>query len=208
MTQQERRGDWFVTYSGRQFWPFDARVEEIFIDDIAHSLSLQTRWNGHCTRFYSIAEHSIACAETAYRQYSIMSRSEDIRAIWRWCLLHDAAEAYLGDIIRPIKRFLFITGQHGEEPLRAFENHILKLIAERFGLPWPMPEAVHEIDNRMLVTEARALTRFIVEDEHWVNQKSWAHIQGYEDLELRERSMEQTRDHFLELFHRYFPRHV
>jgi len=55
----QRNGDWIQTFSGLQFWPLDPRPDEINIEDIAHALSLQCRFGGHCNRFYSVADHSI-----------------------------------------------------------------------------------------------------------------------------------------------------
>lgn len=168
MADEERKGDWFVTFTGRRFYAFDARVEDIDIKDIAHSLALQTRWNGHCQTFYSVASHSLACARAAEKVPS----SLDIVA---WALMHDAAEAYIGDIIRPIKRSLRV----GDDSFTdAVEMPLLKLIAEKFNLPWPIPEMVFEIDNRMLVTEALYLTNYGKAD-HWVTEKPWADIKPY-----------------------------
>lgn len=94
MQTPRRYGDWMQTYSGRQFWPLDARHEEIEIADIAHSLSMQCRFGGHTDRFYSVAEHS-----------ELVSRVIDPRFALEG-LLHDGQEAYLSDVIRPIKRYL------------------------------------------------------------------------------------------------------
>lgn len=44
----ERKGDWFLTYTGIHFYPMDPRPEEVCIEDIAHALALQCRFNGHC----------------------------------------------------------------------------------------------------------------------------------------------------------------
>lgn len=55
----DRRGDWIQTFTGRRFWPLDPRPEDVCIEDIAHALSLKCRFGGHCTRFYSVAEHSV-----------------------------------------------------------------------------------------------------------------------------------------------------
>lgn len=211
-----RNGDWFVTFTGRRFYPFDARLEDIDIVDIAHSLSLQTRWMGHCKTFYSIASHSLACARVAEQQgLAHMQRennpgiSSDDMDVMRWCLMHDASEAYVGDIIRPIKRSLVVVeGKLFEpntvlEPFKAYEDTLHRLIAERFGLPWPIPEAVHEIDNRMLVTEAKYLTNY-PSAEHWIHEKNWAHIKPYAgDHVLLYQTMELAEEKFLVLAQEY-----
>ncbi|MBU1891206.1 phosphohydrolase [Patescibacteria group bacterium] len=217
----QRKGDWFVTYTGKQFWPFDARVDDICIEDIAHSLALQTRWNGHCSTFYSIADHSVACADIAYDQYRIISRAESTKDIWRWALMHDAAEAYIGDIVSPIKRYLLcadrdsvtsylehdlVTVEGLVLPIKAVETRLLGLIAEKFGLPEGIPGAVHMIDRRMLVTEALQLTNYNAEPDHWVKQKPWSDFEPY-DVKLPMRSPVDAEAAFLEAFQRWFPRH-
>jgi hypothetical protein len=128
-----RRGDWMQTYTGKQFWPTDPRPEEVDIRDVAHALSLMCRYNGHCLRFYSVAEHSVHVAEAAPAELKLVA------------LLHDASEAYLADIIRPVKPFL--------ENYGAVENRLMLAIAQRFQIAWPMPETVKRIDNAILVDE-------------------------------------------------------
>ena len=86
-----------TTYSGRAFDPIHPCAEEIDVRDIAHALSLLCRANGHFPTFYSIAQHSLHCAEeAAARGYSVRIRLA--------CLLHDASEAYLSDLTRPVKQ--------------------------------------------------------------------------------------------------------
>jgi 5'-deoxynucleotidase YfbR-like HD superfamily hydrolase len=218
-----RKGDWFVTFTGRRFYPLDAQVEDIDIRDIAHSLAMQTRWMGHCKNFYSIASHSLACARIAELEQGYEPRVEGAKAseLMKWCLMHDAAEAYTGDIIRPIKGHLFVCDDLGVVlhdldrddviidaevlPFKALEARLLMLIAERFGLPWPMPEAVKEIDNRMLVTEAYYLTNY-EREEHWIYEKNWAHIKPYADNHvLMYQTMEEAEKAFLRLAKEYLP---
>lgn len=217
---ETRKGDWFVTFTGRRFYPLDPRVEDIDIRDIAHSLALQTRWNGHCKNFYSVASHSLACL----RVVEEMNKARDVvegegaaeqERAWadeaRWALMHDAAEAYTGDIIRPLKRSLVTWDADGVfAPFgKVVEEPLLQLIAERFGLPWPIPQAVHEIDNRMLVTEAVNLTNYWgdrYEDghQHWIYEKPWASIKPYAgDHVLIHQTMEAAEKAFLELAKEY-----
>lgn len=86
-----------TTYSKVQFDTLNPREEDIRIEDIAHALSLMTRGNGHIPEFFSVAQHSLQCAREALaRHYS----AQVVMA----CLLHDASEAYLSDITRPVKR--------------------------------------------------------------------------------------------------------
>ncbi len=84
------------TISHIRFDPTQPKSEDIEITDIAHALSLLTRANGHFSVFFSVARHSINCAlEARNRGYS--------KRVQLLCLLHDAAEAYIGDMTRPLK---------------------------------------------------------------------------------------------------------
>jgi len=130
-----RIGDWMQTFSGRQFWPLDPRPEEIFIEDIAHALSMACRYAGHCKRFYSVAEHSVLVSWHLPRELRL------------WGLLHDASEAYLVDVPRPLKPSL--PGYYD------LEAAVMAQVCERFGLPVEMPPRVKEIDNRILVDESQ-----------------------------------------------------
>ena len=142
-TEQERFGGWMQTYTGRAVYPLDLRPEDIDIRDIAHSLSLQCRYAGHVRQFYSVAEHSVHVA-----RWVLEETIDGFVAIE--ALLHDATEAYLVDVPRPIKPFL--TGY------KEAERRVSHAIAERFGLDMAgHPEIVHEADNRILHDERAAL---------------------------------------------------
>ncbi len=136
-TASERHGDFMQVYSGRQFWPMDPKPEEIHIEDIAHSLSLQCRYAGHCVKFYSVAEHSVLLAGWLLPRYGA--------EIALWGLLHDASEAYLVDVPRPLKPFL-----HG---YKEAEARVMAAVAQRFGLAPDMPPPVHVADNRIVADE-------------------------------------------------------
>lgn len=131
------RGDWIETYSGRKFHPLDPRPEDVEIEDIAHSLAMQCRFNGHCRFFYSVAEHSVLVARHVE---SVAGREAAL-----WALLHDAAEAYVTDVPRPIKPMLRGYGE--------IEGRVMAAIAQRFGLPAVMPREVKEADRRILTDE-------------------------------------------------------
>ncbi|RWN51462.1 MAG: hypothetical protein EOS04_24140 [Mesorhizobium sp.] len=126
------------TYTARQFWPLDARPDEVHIEDIAHALSLQCRYAGHCLKFYSVAEHSVMLA----RWLTEMGESDETALTG---LLHDATEAYLVDMPRPVKRSL--------NDYRLHEAVLWKVVAERYGLPEVMPAIVHEADDRIIADE-------------------------------------------------------
>ncbi|RJR26517.1 phosphohydrolase [candidate division WWE3 bacterium] len=123
------------TFTGRKVTVFNPKPSDIVIEDIAASLSKVCRFTGHCSRFYSVAEHSV--------YVSRIVPPEDAK----WGLLHDATEAYLGDLVRPIKR----------QPEMAFyrtaENNFQKCIAQVFGLTPEIPDSVIKADNNLLLTE-------------------------------------------------------
>lgn len=136
----DRKGDWMQTYTGRQFWPVDPRADEVCIEDIAHALSLQCRFAGHCKTFYSVAEHSWRVSEIGGPENSL------------WKLLHDSAEAYLVDLPTPVK--------HASEMgtvYQKIEQRLMRVIAERFCLLWPEPADVKIADKFMLHWEQRDL---------------------------------------------------
>ena len=85
-----------ATYTGKMFDPLDPDPALIDIRDIAHALSLLCRANGHFPTFYSVAQHSLACCREA-RERGLSKRLQLA------CLLHDASEAYLSDVTRPVK---------------------------------------------------------------------------------------------------------
>ncbi|ALA16115.1 MULTISPECIES: hypothetical protein [unclassified Chelatococcus] len=134
-----RKGDWMQTYTGRQFWPLDPRPDDVDIDDIAHALGNLCRYNGHCRAFYSVAEHSVLVAERASPPNKLAA------------LLHDAAEAYLCDLPRPVKRSVSGYAEAEEAVERA--------IAAKFGVPHPWPAEVKDLDNRILHDEKAQLMR-------------------------------------------------
>lgn len=122
--------------------------EEIDIEDIAHSLAHQCRFLGHTDGHYSIAQHSVLVS-------TLVPAADAL-----WGLLHDAAEAYLGDLPAPIKR---------EPEMRVYrdaEDRLLGAIAERFGLPSLMPDSVKQADRLVLATEFRDVT--LIDDLDWI----------------------------------------
>lgn len=123
--------------SGRKVNPLRLTADEVSIDDIAHSLARLCRFNGHVSGFLSVARHSLWVAE---RLREVGRTDLELTG-----LLHDAAEAYLGDMIRPLK--------HGDvgEVYRVAEERVEAAVAERFGLEHPWPAAVKEADTWVLL---------------------------------------------------------
>jgi uncharacterized protein len=143
---------WIQTYTGRQFWPLDPNPEDVHIDDIAHALGNMCRFNGHCKRFYSVAEHSIGVTDVALRLP--FAKQLDISAkvhYARLALLHDATEAYLPDVTRPIKP--------SWPDFPVIEHRVLRAVLSAMDVPWNDEhwEHVKYADDIMLATEARDL---------------------------------------------------
>ncbi len=121
---------------GFMSFPFP-KVEQIKIEDIARGLSQICRFGGQTRCFYSVAEHSVRVSEFSDRQDALAG------------LLHDAAEAYIGDLPSPIKVHL-----PGYQEL---ETRIWKEIAFKFSLLQKLPESVKQADYFMLAVESRDL---------------------------------------------------
>ena len=144
---EPRRGNWARVVSGGRFYPLDPRPEEIHIGDIAHALSNVGRFGGHTIRFYSVAQHSVLVSKL------LGEAGHPPDTILRG-LLHDAAEAYIGDMIRPLKL------SPEMDPFRAAEYHIMRCVFSRSDLVAEHDGAdslVHWADDVALATEARDL---------------------------------------------------
>ena len=138
-TDVPRVGGWLQSFSGAQLWPLDPRPGDFKMVDIAAGLSKACRFNSQCLRFMSVAEHSVLMSRHAKRINKPHLRP--------WCTMHDAAEHVLVDWPRPMK---------DEWPeYREVEKRNQMVIAEQFGLPWPMPDGVKDLDNRILLDEVR-----------------------------------------------------
>lgn len=119
-----------ITVSGRIIDLFDPKPEDFDINDIAHGLSNTCRWNGHTGEFFSVAQHCVLGLEVC---------PDNRKAQW---LLHDAEEAYFGDIITPIKNLLPDIEQASER--------LRRVIYKQFGVEYLYDDIVREVDKRML----------------------------------------------------------
>lgn len=135
---------YITTYTGVHFYPLEPDPEDIRIEDIAHALSMHCRANGHYKYFYSVADHCIDCAVEAE------ARGMDAY-VSLLCLLHDAAEAYISDIPRPVKRDL--------NGIYEIEDRIANMVYIKFAGRVPEGnefEIMREIDDAMLYHEFKA----------------------------------------------------
>ena len=141
------------TRHGRSVHVFDPQPEEFDIRDIAYALSMQCRFNGHIKQFYSVAQHSVYVSRAA--GYTNVPQAR------LWGLMHDASEAYIGDMPTPVKKWL--------PDFCAVEKNIEDAICLKFGIE-RTPEiqmTVKECDRLLLVYEAKELHPYFDGIENW-----------------------------------------
>ena len=142
--------------SGGYFDFTDPEGSPILIQDIAHALSHVCRFTGHTRHFYSVAQHSVLVSQIVPPQDAMAA------------LLHDATEAYLGDVSRPLKSLL--------PDYKALEARVEAAIFKRFSLPATLPASVHHADAVLLLTEKRDLMP---------DSEPWPGFDGVEPLPMR-----------------------
>lgn len=130
-----------MTASGEDFWFLNPAPETILIEDIAAALSKICRYTGHCRHFYSVAQHSVIVSHLVPEEQALEG------------LLHDASEAYLGDMSAPLKRQL--------PEYQEIEGIVESAIAKKFGLMYNLdlgwPSAVKRADIQVLALEKKLL---------------------------------------------------
>lgn len=139
--QHVANDSWIQTRTGIAFPLLSAEPSDVHLQDIAHALSNLCRFTGHVTSFYSVAQHSVHVSHLVPPEYALAG------------LMHDATEAYLGDVSTPLKTLL--------PTYTAIEHNLERVIAQAFGLPWPAPAAqrtaIRQADLVALATERRDL---------------------------------------------------
>jgi hypothetical protein len=138
---KDGKGSWLQTGSGGRVSVLDPRPEEFRLDDIARATAKLCRFNGHCIDFYSVAQHCVLGAKFALKNISYFVAKE--------FLLHDATEAYVGDMIRPVKIMIPEFG--------VVEDRFTVAIGKKFNTPTKMSPECHLIDNIMVTWEKRDL---------------------------------------------------
>lgn len=143
---------WIQTFTGKAVDPLNLRPEDIDIRDIAHALSMQCRYAGHTKYFYSVAEHSVLMSQyfldTYWNEGAGETSGEGLR-LAKIALMHDATEAYLSDMVRPVKDRM--------PEYQAAEDRAWSLIAQKFDLPLVLPTEVKRADTMILNDERAAL---------------------------------------------------
>jgi hypothetical protein len=145
-TDTYRAATFIETYTGRAFWPLDPvrSKDALSVIDIAHALANQCRYSGHVRWFYSVAQHCCLLASFAVEQRG----ADPLTALQ--ILMHDAPEAYLVDIPRPVKQYM--------PQYRVWDHAINDVIREWMG--WsgiPIPEIIDDLDSRIIVDERAQL---------------------------------------------------
>lgn len=169
-----------TTIGGRKFNPLSPSLNNIDIEDIAHSLSLICRANGHFKQFFSVARHCINCAKEA----KVRGHSPKIQML---CLLHDATEAYVGDMTRPLKLQL--------DYYCECEDRLYSTILKALDITPPTEEekaVIKAIDDCMLYHEFRTFNGDCLFDE-----APPIHIK----IEDSERTFAETKTDYLVLYH-------
>ena len=169
--------DYIETGTGIAFHFLDPQPDEIFIWDIAWSLSNQCRYTGHVTSFYSVAEH--CCLLFDYAKSTGITDKTFLRTL----LMHDASEAYLTDIARPIKAHI--------PDYKKLEVKIEEAIANKYDLTYPYPPEVRELDTRILMDERSQAMKpsnnvwGVVADPLGVKLNFWKPDEAYDEYRKR-----------------------
>ena len=176
-----------LTNTGGYFKFLEPWSSDFDIETIAHALSHICRFTGHTRVFYSVAQHSVITSHLVPAEHQLAA------------LLHDAAEAFLGDVSKPLKGLLPDYG--------ALEKKIEPAVFARFGLPETLDKSIKHADLVMLLTEARDLM-----PEH--DNAAWALRMGATPLEgtiepwSSERAKTESLQRYIELTESYAPREV
>lgn len=125
-----------MLHSGKLFDIANPEGSEISVDDVAHGLAHTCRYAGQCDGFFSVAEHSVLVSQ--------VTTGDKLAA-----LFHDAAEAFIGDMSRPLKYML--------PEYKAIERRIEKAIFDQFGIPWPATIEIKAADHSVMAAEQNVL---------------------------------------------------
>lgn len=166
-------GPTILIANGTYFDFLDPESASFGIEDVAHGLSHICRFAGQCREFYSVAEHSVYVSLLVPPEHAFAA------------LLHDAAEAFIGDVAKPLKDLL--------PEYKAIEDRVEKAVLGRFGLSKPLHPSVKEADIVMLATEQRALMR---------NDDDWQYTHGRQpaNIEIKALPPAEARALFLSRF--------
>ncbi|WP_262027603.1 YfbR-like 5'-deoxynucleotidase [Microvirga sp. Mcv34] len=149
-------GPTIILHSGAYFDLLDPENSAFTIEDIAHGLSNTCRFAGQCSHFYSVAQHSVYASQIVPEEHAFAA------------LMHDAAEAFIGDVTKPLKDLL--------PEYREIEERVEAAIFKRFGIVAPLDPSVKEADLVLLATEQRQLLN---------NRDTWGTVEGRKALDRK-----------------------
>ena len=163
------------TYLGHRFYLTRPHIDDVAIEDIAHGLAYQCRFNGQTRDFYSVAQHSLMVMQLVPEEHRLAA------------LLHDAAEAYLGDMVKPLKNLF--------PAFSEIEAQVMAIIGQRFDVELAqLHPSIKQADLIALATEKRDLMPHSTEP--------WAYLAGVEPVSENIRPMppELAKMAFLDAF--------
>lgn len=173
-------GGWMQTRAGLAYFHENPTVDSIRIADIAHALSNICRFGGHTSRFYSVAEHSVLVSQVVPAEHAFVA------------LMHDATEAYVCDVPRPLKKML-------GKVYADLEALAWDAICVKYGMDTDLPPCVKEADNAVLLAEKAAL--LLPAPLPW----SWADGLLPADVKVRALQPKQAKAVFLNRFTELMP---
>ena len=165
-----------ILLASGNYFDFDAPDSSVFtIEDIAHALSLICRFGGHCSRHYSVAQHSVHVSQFVPPQHAYQG------------LMHDAPEFAVGDVAKPLKVMC--------PDYVVIEKRVEAAVFRRFNVATPLPLTIKDADGRMLATEQRQLMH---------NADDWHHTHGKApyDFQIPVWTPAEARVRFLEAYYR------
>jgi len=155
MSETKSKITHITTYTGKVFDFLNPKPEMVCIEDIAHALANICRYTGHVKQFYSVAQHSVLMANADLPGDPLVR------------LLHDSAEAYIGDMASPWKRLLWVNDFGDLISVKGFEQNVQAVIGMSLGVDLTHSVEVKESDIRMFWTEVRDLMPKMPEDFDW-----------------------------------------
>ena len=172
-----------TTFTGKMFSLIDPVIDDIDIRDIAHALAMQCRWTGHSKFHYSVAQHSYYCSFLGPAKNALDH------------LMHDASEAYLSDMSRPLKYYT-----NAGIAYQLIETVMQNAIGRRFNLK-RQPASVHIADNQMLFAERdQLMSGTLVWDKSLTIHKDF----GTAATKIKQWSPEHAEKMFLKRFHELY----
>lgn len=175
--------DYIGTFTNKKFHFMNPSVDEVCIEDIAQALSMNCRYSGHVKQFYSVAEHSCLLADLVWHQTNDIFQAFDT-------LLHDASEAYLTDVPRPIKPHLI--------NYMDIEAKAERVIQQALGCR-PMNDLIKHIDTHVCGTEAKQLFKTV---------PTWCDDYDHIDITVQGWMPDRARSEFMERYEMYMPAHL